>query len=464
MYMKYRSKRSIVVLALCIAVCMVSSACSMLVNADAVRFSDDTLLDFLHEMVSTGQTEGGILIESSIGDNLSPVIDDAVRRLHSTDYALYRFVSMMNWTVQRRIGGVRLDVKLEYTVDFSVKRLHDVCPGMVLPKYDGTELLNRVEDAVLAQEAYVRCAYLYDDILESRIGGLVDGMYDRSGICGYYVAESSYTAQQYGDGLEVVITLEYEPDTIPYDELPTAQTEYEALDCILDAWEDGEDIAVFRAQESSWTYDDLFDMCNTAEANFATNPCESDYMHCSMYPRNGIDRIAEVWLTCGLDDETYAQYEAELQRMLDKYIVQLQEQNASDDRELYLAAHDLVLKLCKYDNVLADATLDGTLTAEQNALRTAYGVFVKGRSVCTGYARAYKALCDGLGIPCWVVYGEQDGGGHAWNMVRLDDQLLYVDCTFDDTGGGHEYFLMDRDEMMDNDYIVDEGFIMPPLR
>lgn len=60
-------------------------------------------------------------------------------------------------------------------------------------------------------------------------------------------------------------------------------------------------------------------------------------------------------------------------------------------------------------------------------------------SVCTGYAKAFKYLCDlstfkSPWIDCQVVTGDA-GGGHMWNIVRMNDGLNYlVDPTWADEG------------------------------
>lgn len=49
--------------------------------------------------------------------------------------------------------------------------------------------------------------------------------------------------------------------------------------------------------------------------------------------------------------------------------------------------------------------------------------------VCEGYARAFKLVCDELGIPCVLV----SGGDHMWNCVQMEDGAWYaVDATYDD--------------------------------
>ena len=66
--------------------------------------------------------------------------------------------------------------------------------------------------------------------------------------------------------------------------------------------------------------------------------------------------------------------------------------------------------------------------------------------VCEGYARAFKMLCDALGVPCVTVNGDgiQDGYAepHMWNAVRLDGAWYAVDVTWDDALGDNVYFLV----------------------
>lgn len=58
--------------------------------------------------------------------------------------------------------------------------------------------------------------------------------------------------------------------------------------------------------------------------------------------------------------------------------------------------------------------------------------------VCEGYARAFKVLCDTLGIPCVLVDGNavNDGGSgpHMWNYVRVGADWYGVDVTWNDPG------------------------------
>ena len=63
---------------------------------------------------------------------------------------------------------------------------------------------------------------------------------------------------------------------------------------------------------------------------------------------------------------------------------------------------------------------------------TVKGALLKKLCVCAGYAKAFKKLMKAYHIPCKVVSGKAGGGGHAWNMVKLDGKWYHVDVTWDD--------------------------------
>lgn len=55
-------------------------------------------------------------------------------------------------------------------------------------------------------------------------------------------------------------------------------------------------------------------------------------------------------------------------------------------------------------------------------------------SVCEGIAKSYKYLCDEVGIPCIIVFGNVNfgnghAGPHAWNIIDTGYSLSHVDVT-----------------------------------
>ncbi|MGN1261930.1 MAG: transglutaminase domain-containing protein, partial [Candidatus Enteromonas sp.] len=84
-------------------------------------------------------------------------------------------------------------------------------------------------------------------------------------------------------------------------------------------------------------------------------------------------------------------------------------------------------------------------------IRSPYGALVLGEAVCEGYALAYKAILDEMGIPCVLVNGYllSDEGNyepHLWTDVKIEGQWYMVDPTLCDSLGIRRAFLLDLDD------------------
>lgn len=77
--------------------------------------------------------------------------------------------------------------------------------------------------------------------------------------------------------------------------------------------------------------------------------------------------------------------------------------------------------------------LNCTFSEDTPYSNTVYGALADGYAQCEGYAFAFEHLCRAAGIECFTVKGTGITGQlHAWNMVLLEGQWYYVDCTWDD--------------------------------
>lgn len=101
-----------------------------------------------------------------------------------------------------------------------------------------------------------------------------------------------------------------------------------------------------------------------------------------------------------------------------------------------------------HDWLITHAVYDYTLSLPNT--RTAYGTIVQGRSVCSGFAYAYKHLADLSGLNVLYVvgklYNKQENAfyPHAWNIVNINGEYFIVDVTLDSTSSDeskYKFFL-----------------------
>ena len=94
------------------------------------------------------------------------------------------------------------------------------------------------------------------------------------------------------------------------------------------------------------------------------------------------------------------------------------------------------------------------------------GPVVRGIGNCNGYTRAFYYFARSLGFECICVYGTAGGGGHAWNMVKLDGEWYNVDVTWDDRGLQNDYkiyynYFLKSDAVFNRDHTPDGGYVYP---
>lgn len=134
--------------------------------------------------------------------------------------------------------------------------------------------------------------------------------------------------------------------------------------------------------------------------------------------------------------------------------------------DLIKSIHDTIIKGSEYPANPSKAT---------HNQHQAVGPLVEGKSVCDGYAKAFKYACDKKGIQCILVSGEAtnevgDSGTHAWNYVKMEDGKWYqVDTDWDDpqTKGGnsvsrlvYDYFM--KGKIKDDLRKVDSSIVKYP--
>ena len=79
-----------------------------------------------------------------------------------------------------------------------------------------------------------------------------------------------------------------------------------------------------------------------------------------------------------------------------------------------------------FDYIVDNTVYDGESDENQNIQSV-----VRGSSVCMGFAKMFKYLCEQCGIECILANGDsiKSGFGHAWDYVNLDGKWYVVDSS-----------------------------------
>lgn len=171
----------------------------------------------------------------------------------------------------------------------------------------------------------------------------------------------------------------------------------------------------------------------------------TDFMY--YYDQNGYNRVVFEFGYLNLSSKQ----KQELLDEVDRIVAQGKEKT-SNTVELLQYFQETLRAKNEYDMQAAKSDSDHYPTAFH-----AYGALIEGKSVCQGYAYAFKMLCDKAQIPCWIVTGYYREP-HAWNYVWLDGEYYQVDVTWDDTNNrasDSPYFLAGQDYA--KDYVVEDN-------
>ena len=147
-----------------------------------------------------------------------------------------------------------------------------------------------------------------------------------------------------------------------------------------------------------------------------------------------------------------ADQEAEVDKKADEILAELDLAD-KDDYEKIRAIHDY---LC--DNVEYESVEKGG-----NTRYTAYGALIEGKAVCQGYSVSLYRLLLEAGINNRIIFGTgnsmfTEGGPHTWNIVKFDEAYYYMDVTWDDVTGSHDYFLIPEGEGFEEEHIAGDKF------
>lgn len=217
---------------------------------------------------------------------------------------------------------------------------------------------------------------------------------------------------------------------------------------------------------SNWELSEevLSDMLNEADINCDESAYEYKNIYYVFYKEMDGQRMMIVWGDSPADDAENIQKKAELALVVEQCVAEVKATQPADNAATYEAIYDTVCRMASYDDHLADISASDpkALTKEMLRDRTAYGALITGSTVCSGYSKAFKNICEQMGLPCYIVTGDCGGMRHAWNAVPMDGEILYIDCTSGDEGGfGKGLFLFTEWQAQSLGYTKDDSCHIP---
>ncbi len=118
--------------------------------------------------------------------------------------------------------------------------------------------------------------------------------------------------------------------------------------------------------------------------------------------------------------------------------------------EKIIAIHDYIVFSTEFDTKMAQTSK--TINDENIYAYCADGVFTKKKAVCSGYAAAFKMMCQDAAIPCFTINSHIKN--HTWNVVYYDKAWRFIDVSSENRIKNtvnilsiYSYFMLNQNEL-----------------
>ena len=437
---------------LCAAVSLfMFTACGKLSVSDAQPFSEEELFRVIEEAITDNQEQ--VTYTCSREEGVNEAVDDALDRAFDR-YFIGTNVDEITWTVTELF-----DVTAEIELDL----VHDIMDLRSLAAdYSETNLEKAVWDAVMNKKPFLRVLFKNDgsvtsDRVDADFKKYLD-IEDGAAILFYYVQEFTHSVLEYEDYVLFQVDMVYNEDTVPFKDMINEPDMRKAIEKVIVDW-DGDGTAAMYYEEAPDNIEEyLTVLMNTANANDVDDPYLCDWFKFQNAGKKDAFAILDKDYK-GYDMQAIEQYKQEL---LEEACAIAKSVNEGTTEDKIKDIANILTGRIKYDKALMERIKkEETVIHEDNLLRSAYGGIIKGNTVCSGYAKSFKLICDIKGIDCWIICGEVKGEAHEWNAVYIDEKMYYVDLTFADTGGGKKFYMFGEELYKKEGYKEDEEYFIP---
>ena len=296
------------------------------------------------------------------------------------------------------------------------------------------ELKDAIINMIYDHEPGGRIIVSYDtEHLQEDVDRAIYEIMENHPLGAFAVSEIIGSATKIVTFFEVDISITYHRTRYQINSIINVSDIYEVKDILLETMNEYRDEVVFRT-DLQLTNNEIL---NYISDIYYQNP-RSIVIHpavaVEMFPKDGEDRVFSVSFNFGQTQGIMRTHLAGLSQAIQSQIDVVE---GDTQAEQLLSLADNLSAIASFDDATAR-----TLSAHgiQNLTATAFGALLTGRAIGEGFAMAYKALGDTLGIDIRVVLGTLDGRYHAWNLVNINGYYYHVDVSMAELLGMEEVF------------------------
>lgn len=387
-------------------------------------------------------------------EDLEAQIQSEVERTLSRRYDCAYNVDTVTWAV--------VDYKSYIYVKFSILYEANLPPRPPIRAFDSLHWGEIVTDMLADKETDYAVCIPRADVEETELKAALAHAPESADAASlaYLTENSGWYVSEYEDYWIAGMELVFREGTCALQDMYHVESPYEAVCYLIDAMLTGDETVTMYV--ANMPKDRLQLLWDTARINDGADMVEESLTGKAMYWDNADGSyICEICSQYSGGAATREKYRLELMAVLNELEAEIRDAAPATEEDTYRLIAQTVAERAAYDDKVSKASVEQALTPDMRYIRTAYGALVEQDSVCTGYAAAFKALCDRFELPCWVMLGSFDDIGHAWNIVLLDGEVRYVDATFLDTARSNKHLLFTQEEYEKRHYILEEGYVTP---
>ena len=418
---------------------------------EIVPFEETSFIDEL--CAHTRAYDSQFIVNFAPSQTLAQDVEAAVNKAQATRFDYACNVDSIVWNTVEHENYVYSNFKIIYDAQAAPRPSVEHFSALDWPKIINAMLM----DAQTSHSVCIPAQECTEEELVASLQKISEGV-DQA-LFAYFVEEHRLTILSYEDYIVPTLYFDYREGALSPDSIYQLVDPYEAAQFIMSRLSDGEEPLTLRVQRME--KEKLQLLLWTAQINDSADMVEEALKGISNYYESADDYIAELSIQYAGTQQERESKRLQLKNALNEIEAEIRADMPASQEELYEAIALAVASRAQYDQEMSDASIAETLTPEMRFLRTAYGALCDGRSVCTSYSAAYKALCDRFSLPCWVMMGDYDGAGHAWNCVLLNGEPRYADLTFFDMTRKPQYLLFSQAHYEEQPYTLENGYVMP---